>query len=56
MPVGKDKKRVMITLHNETINLLEELKSLHQVSYTNSNLIEIALLFYANAVLKQIKE
>ena len=52
--IKKGKTRVMITLHNETLKLLNELKALHEVRYTNSNLIEIALMTYAHIVLKQI--
>ena len=51
--IKKGKRRVMITLHNETLKLLNELKALHEVRYTNSNLIEIALMTYAHIVLKQ---
>lgn len=52
--IKEGKRRVMITLHNETLKLLNELKALHEVRYTNSNLIEIALMTYVHIVLKQI--
>lgn len=54
--IKKGKRRVMITLHNETLKLLNELKALHKVRYTNSNLIEMALMYYTEAIIKRINE
>lgn len=54
--IGKGRKRVMITLHNETLNLLNELKALHKARYTNSNLIEIALMYYTDAIISRINK
>lgn len=55
MAVAKGKTRVTITLHEETIKLLNELSALHDdKNLSTSNLIEISILFYAQACLKQI--
>ena len=50
MPIPKDKLRIAITIHKETKGLMDELLPLHQERFTYSNLIEIALLFYAKAL------
>ena len=50
MAIPKDKVRIAISIHKETKDLMDELLPLHQEKFTYSNLIEIALLFYAKAL------
>lgn len=50
MYIPKGKVRIAITIHEETKKLMNELLPLHQEKFTYSNLIEIALLFYAKAL------
>lgn len=50
MYIPKGKVRIAITIHEETKTLMNELLPLHQEKFTYSNLIEIALLFYAKAL------
>ena len=50
MAIPKDKVRIAISIHKETKDLMNELLPLHQEKFTYSNLIEIALLFYAKAL------
>ena len=54
VPIPKDKVRIAISIHKETKELMNELLSLHSESFTYSNLIEIALMFYARAVSKKL--
>ena len=49
MYIPKGKTRIAITIHNETKDLMNELLSLHD-KFTYSNLIEVALMFYAKAL------
>lgn len=49
MHIPKDKVRIAITIHKETKELMNELLSLHD-RFTYSNLIEVALMFYAKAL------
>lgn len=55
MPIPNGKRRVMITLHEETIKLLEELEALHDNS-SKSKIIEIALLFYTKCVMERMDQ
>ena len=56
MNIPKNKTRIAITIHKETKDLLNSLLSLHSEKYTYSNIIEIALLFYAKCVLTKADE
>lgn len=49
MAIPKDKERIAITIHKETKELMNELLTLHD-RFTYSNLIEVALMFYAKAL------
>ena len=49
MAIPKGKQRIVITIHNETRSLLDELSSLHEKS-SYSNVIEVALYFYAKMI------
>lgn len=53
MSVPKTKQRITITIHNETRQLLDELASLHENS-SYSNVVEVALLYYASLLEKQM--
>ena len=53
MYIPKDKVRIAITIHKETKELMNELLSLHD-NFTYSNLIEVALMFYAHAIEKKL--
>lgn len=54
MAIPEGKVRIAITIHKETKDLLNGLLSLHSEKFTYSNLIEIALLFYAKCVDEKI--
>lgn len=56
MHIPKNKVRMAITIHKETKDMLNELLSLHSEKFTYSNLIEIALLFYGEAVLSKLDQ
>ena len=49
MNIPKNKVRIAITIHKETKELMNELLTLHD-RFTYSNLIEVALMFYAKAL------
>ena len=49
MAIPKGKERIAITIHKETKELMNELLSLHD-RFSYSNLIEVALMFYAKAL------
>ena len=53
MAVPKTKQRITITIHNETKVLLDELASLHEKS-SYSNIVEVALFYYATLLTKQM--
>ena len=54
MAIPKGKQRIVITIHNETKDMMNELLSLHD-NLTYSNLIEIALYCYANLVTEKLE-
>lgn len=49
MAIPTNKTRLSVTIHKETKELLDQLLSLHD-NLNYSNLIEVAILFYAKAV------
>lgn len=53
--VAKDKTRIMITIHKETKNLLDELLSLHS-NMTYSNIIEVSLLCYGKLLTEHLEK
>ena len=53
--VGKDKLRIMITIHKETKALLDELLSLHS-NMTYSNLIEVSLFCYSKLLAEKLEK
>lgn len=53
MAIPKGKERITITIHKETKVLMDQIALLHDNPLTYSNLIEIALLFYAKACLAE---
>ena len=55
MAIPKVKQRIVITIHNETKDLLNQLLSLHD-NLTYSNLIEIALYCYASLVNEKLEK
>lgn len=55
MAIPKGKQRIVITIHNETKDMMNELLSLHN-NLTYSNLIEIALYCYANLVAEKLEK
>ena len=55
MAIPKGKQRIMITIHNETKDMMNELLSLHD-NLTYSNLIEMALYCYANLVAAKLED
>ena len=55
MAIPKGKQRIVITIHNETKDMMNELLSLHN-NLTYSNLIEIALYCYANLVTAKLED
>lgn len=56
MAIGKNKKRLAISLHNETIKLMDSLLPLHKGELTYSNLIEISLYYYAKGIGARLDE
>ena len=54
--ISKDKKRIAITIHKETKELLDSLLTLHSEGMTYSNLIEISLMYYARAVQRDLDD
>ena len=54
MAVPKGKERITITIHKESKKLLEQLLALHSEPLSYSNLLEIALIFYAKACMGKI--
>lgn len=55
MAIPKGKQRIVITIHNETKDLLNELVALHD-NLTYSNLIEIAVYCYASLVNEKLEQ
>ena len=53
MAIPKGKERIAITIHKETKELMNELLPLHD-RFTYSNLIEVAVMFYADAIQRKI--
>ena len=49
MSIAKDKRRMSITIHNATKELMDQLLSLHS-NMTYSILIEVSLMCYAKLV------
>ena len=55
--VGKNKKRVVISLHNETIATAKAtLSAMPDVKMTLSDLIEVSLGFFLESALKEAKK
>lgn len=52
MSIPKNKVRITITIHKESKDLLEQLLSLHNSSY--SEVLEYALYFYGKALTESI--
>ena len=57
MAIPENKERIMITIHKESKKLLDQLLALHDRSIkTYSQLLEVALLFYAKACVGKLDE
>ena len=56
MAIPKGKERITITIHKETKQLLDNLLALHSEHLTYSNLVEIAIVFYAKACNNEIEK
>ena len=55
--VAKDKKRIVISLHKETIETAKAtLSALGDVKMTLSDLIEVSLGFFLESALKEVKK
>ena len=55
--VGKNKKRVVISLHNKTIATAKAtLSAMPDVKMTLSDLIEVSLGFFLESALKEVKK
>lgn len=52
--VKDGKVRITISIHKETIELINELIPLHNDKTTKSDIVEVALLHYAERALKGI--
>ncbi len=56
MAIPKGKERITITIHKESKQLMQQLLALHSEPLSCSNLLEIALLFYAKACMGEINK
>ncbi len=54
MAIPEGKERITITIHKESKKLLDQLLALHSDKLSYSNLLEIALIFYAKSCMNEI--
>lgn len=55
MAIPKNKERIIITIHKESKKLLDQLLALHDRSIKSySELLEVALIFYAKMCMKEV--